>query len=147
VTRVFVLDDHEFVRRGLKQVLEAGGGVEVVGEAGTAEEARSSIPLARPDVAVLDVRLPDGSGVEVCREVRSRHPEIQCVMLSAFADDEVVAQAILAGASGYVLKQIKHGDIVNAVHRVARGEVLFERSLRAQVLEHLDGGPEEEHSA
>src|SRR6266566_8035854 len=111
MTRVFVLDDQEFVRRSLKLVLEAGGEVEVVGEAGTAEEARSSIPLTRPDVAVLDVRLPDGSGVEVCREVRSQHPEIRCVMLSAFDDDAVVTESILAGASGYVLKQIKkHPD-------------------------------------
>jgi two-component system, NarL family, response regulator DevR len=145
VTRVFVLDDQDFVRRSLKEMLEADGEVEVVGEAGTAEEARSSIPLKRPDVAVLDVRLPDGSGVDVCREVRSQHPEIQCVMLSAFDDDEVVAQSILAGASGYVLKQIRHGEIVNAVRLVASGEVLFEDSLRT--LERLDGGPEDEHSA
>jgi two-component system, NarL family, response regulator DevR len=147
VTRVFVLDDQGFVRSSLKQLLEADGEVEVVGEAGTAEEARSSIPLTRPDVAVLDVRLPDGSGVEVCREVRSQHPEIRCVMLSAFGDDEVVAQSILAGASGYVLKQFRRSDIVNAVRMVARGEVLFEDSLRARVLERPDGAPTEEHSA
>jgi two-component system response regulator DevR len=138
MTRVFVLDDHDAVRRGLKELLEADGEVEVVGEAGTADEARSSIPLTRPDVAILDVRLPDGSGVEVCREVRSLHPEIRCVMLSAFDDDDVVAQSILAGASGYVLKQIRHGNIVNAVRMVAEGEVLFQDSLRERVLEHLD---------
>jgi two-component system response regulator DevR len=142
--RVFVLDDHEFVRRSLKQVLEADGDVEVVGEAGTAEEARSSIPLTRPDVAVLDVRLPDGSGVEVCREIRSQHPEIQCLMLSAFDDDEAVVQSILAGASGYVLKQIKGGDIVNAVRVVASGESLFEPALRGRELDH---GAEDEHGA
>jgi two-component system, NarL family, response regulator DevR len=103
--------------------------------------------MMRPDVAVLDVRLPDGSGVEVCREVRAQHPEIRCVMLSAFDDDEVVAQLILAGASGYVLKQIKHGDIVNAVRLVATGEVLFEDSLRARVLERLDDAPQDERKA
>jgi two-component system response regulator DevR len=147
VTRVFVLDDQEFVRRSLKEMLEAGGHVEVVGETGTAKAARSSIPMMRPDVAVLDVRLPDGSGVEVCREVRAQHPEIRRVMLSAFDDDEVVAQLILAGASGYVLKQIKHGDIVNAVRLVATGEVLFEDSLRARVLERLDDAPQDERKA
>jgi len=147
VTRVFVLDDQDFVRRSLKLALEADGEVEVVGEAGTAEEAQARIPQTRPDVAVLDVRLPDGNGVEVCREVRAQHPEIQCVMLSAFDDDDVVAQSILAGASGYVLKQIRHGDIVNAVRLVASGEVLFEHALRARVLERLDKDPEHEAGA
>ena len=128
MTGVFVLDDQEVVRSSLKEMLEADGEIRVVGEAGTAEDARSSIPLTRPDVAVLDVCLPDGNGVDVCREIRSHHPEIQCVMLSAFDDDEIVAQSILAGASGYVLKQIKHGNIVNAVHLVARGEVLFDHA-------------------
>jgi two-component system response regulator DevR len=146
VTRVFVLDDQDFVRHSLKEMLEADSEIRVVGEAGTVEDARSSIPLTRPDVAVLDVRLPDGDGVEVCREIRSQYPEIQCVMLSAFDDDEVVAQSILAGASGYVLKQIKHGNIVNAVRQVARGEVLFDHSRRARVLERLDG-PGDEHGA
>jgi two-component system response regulator DevR len=147
MTRVFVLDDQEFVRRSVKEMLEANGDVEVVGEAGTLEQARSSIPLTRPDVAVLDVRLPDGSGVEVCREVRSQHPEIKCVMLSAFDDDEVVAQSILAGASGFVVKQIRPGEIVNAVRLVASGEVLFEESLRARVLERIDGDGEVEQGA
>src|SRR6266536_3385702 len=128
-------------------MLEADGDIRVVGEAGTAEEARSSIPLTRPDVAVLDVRLPDGSGVEVCREIRSQHPEIQCLMLSAFDDDEAVVQSILAGASGYVLKQIKDGNIVNALHLIARGELLFEPSLRARALERLNDSPEGERGA
>jgi len=145
--RVFVLDDHDVVRRRLKELLEADGDVEVVGEAGTAEEARSSIPMSRPDVAVLDVRLSDGNGVEICREIRSQHPEIQCLMFSAFDDDESVAQSIVAGASGYVLKQIKGGDIVNAVRLVASGESLFEPSLRARVLERLDDGPGDEGGA
>jgi len=139
---VFVLDDQEFVRSSLKEMLEADGDIRVVGEAGTAEDARSSIPLTRPDVAVLDVRLPDGNGVEVCREVRSEHPEIRCVMLSAFDDDEVVAQSILAGASGFVLKQIKHGHVVDAVRLVARGNVLFDDSRQARVLERADDGPD-----
>ena len=135
MTRVFVLDDHDVVRRGLKELLEDSGDIEVVGEAGTAVEARSEIPLAGPDVAVLDVRLADGSGVEVCREIRSQHPEIKCVMFSAFDDEVAIVESILAGASGYVLKQIKGGDIVNAVRMVASGESLFEPALRVRVLD------------
>ena len=134
MTRVFVLDDHDLVRRGLKELLEDSGDIEVVGEASTAGEARSRIPLAEPDVAVLDVRVSDGSGVEVCREIHSRHPEIKCVMFSAFDDEVAVVESILAGASGYVLKQIKGGDIVNAVRMVASGESLFEPALRVRVL-------------
>src|SRR5690349_18629715 len=102
--RVFLLDDHEIVRRGLRELLEQDG-LDVCGEAGTAEEALSRIPPTRPDVAVLDVRLPDGNGIEVCREVRSRHPEIQCLILTSFADDDALFQAIMAGAAGYLLKQ------------------------------------------
>jgi DNA-binding NarL/FixJ family response regulator len=105
MTRVFVLDDHDIVRRGLKDLLESGGDIEVVGEASSAVEARSKIPLAEPDVAVLDVRLADGSGVEICREVRSQHPEIKCVMFSAFKDEVTVVESILAGASGYPRKR------------------------------------------
>src|SRR5262252_5791670 len=138
MTRVFVLDDHDIVRRGLKNLLEAAGDIEVIGEASSAAEARSSIPLAEPDVAVLDVRLADGSGVEICREVRSQHPKIKCVMFSAFKDEVTVVESILAGASGYVLKEIKGGDIVNAVRMVASGESLFEPALRARA---LDGDP------
>jgi two-component system, NarL family, response regulator DevR len=145
VTRVFVLDDQEFVRSSLKEMLERRRRDPCRGEAGTAEDARSSIPLTRPDVAVLDVRLPDGNGVDVFRDFRSHHPEIQCVMLSAFDDDEIVAQSILAGASGYVLKQIKHGNIVNAVHLVARGEVLFDHARWARVRKRLDESPDGEH--
>ena len=144
MTRVFVLDDHDVVRRGLKELLEDSGDIEVVGEAGTAVQALSGIPLAEPDVAVLDVRLADGSGVEVCREIRSRHPEIKCVMFSAFDDEVTIVESILAGASGFVLKQIKGGDIVNAVRVVASGESLFEPELRVRVLDH---GPEDEHGA
>jgi len=134
MTRVFVLDDHDVVRRGLKDLLEASGDIEVVGEAGTAIEARSGIPLAAPDVAVLDVRLSDGSGVAVCREIRARHPEIKCLMFSAFDDEVEIVEAILAGASGYVLKQIRGVDIVEAVRKVASGESLFEPALTDRVL-------------
>jgi DNA-binding NarL/FixJ family response regulator len=134
MTRVFVLDDHDVVRRGLKELLEDSGDIEVVGEASTVAAARSGIPLAEPDVVVLDVRLPDGSGVQVCREIRARHPEIKCVMFSAFDDEVAIVDSILAGASGYVLKQIKGGDIVNAVRMVASGESLFEPALRVRVL-------------
>jgi two-component system response regulator DevR len=144
MTRVFVLDDHDVVRRGLKELLEDSGDIEVVGEARTAVEARSGIPLAEPDVAVLDVRLADGSGVEVCREIRSLHPEIKCVMFSAFDDEVTIVESILAGASGFVLKQIKGGDIVNAVRVVATGESLFEPALRVRV---LGDDPDGEHGA
>jgi two-component system, NarL family, response regulator DevR len=137
VIRVFVLDDHEIVRRGLRELFEAEDDLEVVGEAGTAEEAVGRIPATRPDVAVLDVRLPDGDGVEVCREIRSRHEEISCLVLTSFADDEAVYAAIMAGASGYVLKQVKGNDLVDAVRRVARGESLLDPAVTARVLDRL----------
>jgi len=140
--RVFLLDDHEVVRRGLRDLLEAEGDLVVVGEAGTAEEALSRIPPTRPDVAVLDVRLPDGSGVEVCRDIRSRHPEIQCLILTSFADDEALFQAIMAGAAGYLLKQVKGQDLVAGVRQVARGQSLLDPAVTARVLERLRSGPE-----
>jgi len=139
--RVFLLDDHEVVRRGLRELLEADGDLEVVGEAGTAEEALQRIPPTRPDVAVLDVRLPDGDGVEVCRDVRSRHPEIQCLILTSFSDDEALFQAIMAGAAGYLLKQVKGNDLVDAVRRVAGGQSLLDPAVTARVLERLRTGP------
>jgi two-component system response regulator DevR len=142
--RVFLLDDHEIVRRGVKELLEAEGDLEVVGEAGTAAEALARIPPTRPDVAVLDVRLPDGDGVQVCREIRSAYPEIQCLMLTSFADDEALFQAIMAGASGYVLKQIKGADVVEAVRSVAAGRSLLDPSVTARVLERLRKGSEED---
>jgi two-component system, NarL family, response regulator DevR len=142
--RVFLLDDHEIVRRGVKELLEADGDLEVVGEGGTAAEALARIPPTRPDVAVLDVRLPDGDGVQVCREIRSAHPEIQCLMLTSFADDEALFQAIVAGASGYVLKQIKGADVVEAVRAVASGRSLLDPSVTARVLERLRSGSEED---
>jgi DNA-binding NarL/FixJ family response regulator len=142
--RVFLLDDHEIVRRGLRELLESEGDLTVVGEAGTAEEALARIPAAAPDVAVLDVRLPDGDGVEVCREVRSRHPEIQCLMLTSYADDEALFSAIMAGAAGYVLKQVKGTDLMDGVRRVARGESLLDPSVTRRVLERLRTKPEDD---
>jgi DNA-binding NarL/FixJ family response regulator len=135
--RVFLLDDHEVVRRGLRELLEAEDDLEVVGEAGTAEEAYGRIPATSPNVAVLDVQLPDGSGVEVCREVRSRHPEIACIMLTSFADDEAVYASIMAGAAGYVLKQVRGIELVNGIRRVAAGDSLLDPSVTTRVLERL----------
>jgi DNA-binding NarL/FixJ family response regulator len=135
--RVFLLDDHEIVRRGLRELLEAEDDFLVVGEAGTAEDALLRIPATRPDVAVLDVRLPDGDGVEVCREIRSAHPEVQCLILTSFADDEALFSAILAGAAGYVLKQVRGTDLVDAIRHVAQGESLLDPAVTARVLDRL----------
>jgi two-component system, NarL family, response regulator DevR len=143
-TRVFLLDDHEVVRMGLRQLLDDEEDLTVVGEASTAEEALNRIPSTRPDVAVLDVRLPDGDGVEVCREVRSRNPEIACLMLTSFADDEALFSAIMAGAAGYVLKQIRGAELVNAVRRVAAGESLLDPAVTKRVLERLRAEPEQD---
>jgi two-component system response regulator DevR len=143
-TRVFLLDDHEVVRRGVRDLLEGSGDIEVVGEAGTAEEALGRIASARADVALLDMRLPDGNGVEVCREIRSRHSEIACLILTSFADDEALFDAIMAGAAGYLLKQVKGTDLVDAVHRVAAGQSLLDPEITARVLERLRKPPEED---
>jgi len=139
--RVFLLDDHEVVRRGLKDLLEAAGDIEVVGESGLAEEARRRIPALRPDVAVLDGRLPDGSGIDVCRDIRSAHPEIAALILTSYDDDEALFSAIMAGAAGYVLKQIRGQDLVDAVRRVAAGQSLLDPAVTAAVLERLRSGP------
>jgi DNA-binding NarL/FixJ family response regulator len=136
-TRVFLLDDHEVVRRGLRELLEAEDDLTVVGEAGTAAEAIERVPATRPDVAVLDVQLPDGDGVEVCREIRSAHPEIACVMLTSFADDEAVYAAIMAGAAGYLLKQIRGTDLVTGIRQVAAGGSLLDPTVTARVLDRL----------
>lgn len=146
-TRVFLLDDHEVVRRGLCELIESEDDLVVVGEASTAEEALSRIPPTRPDVAVLDVRLPDGDGVEVCREIRSRHPEIQCLMLTSFADDEALFNAIMAGASGYVLKQVRGTDLIEAIRHVGRGESLLDPLMTRSVLERLRAKPEDDELA
>jgi two-component system, NarL family, response regulator DevR len=145
--RVFLLDDHEVVRRGIRELLESEDDIEVVGEAGTAEEALARIPPTRPEVAVLDVRLPDGDGVEVCREIRSRHPEIQCLMLTSFADDDALFSSIMAGAAGYVLKQVRGTDLVDAIRRVGAGESLLDPAVTRRVLERLRTKPEEDELA
>jgi len=135
--RVFLLDDHELVRRGVRDLVSAEDDITVVGEASTGEEALRRIPATRPDVAVLDVRLEGTTGVEVCREVRSSHPEIACVMLTSYADDEALFSSIMAGAAGYVLKQIRGSDLVDAIRRVAAGESLLDPAVTARVLERI----------
>src|SRR3954451_19291810 len=139
--RVFLLDDHEIVRRGLRELLESEGDIEVVGESGLAQEATRRIPALRPDVAVLDGRLPDGSGIDVCRDIRSQHPEIAALILTSYDDDEALFSAIMAGAAGYVLKQIRGTDLLDAVRRVAAGQSLLDPAVTAQVLERLRRGP------
>jgi DNA-binding NarL/FixJ family response regulator len=130
--RVFVLDDHEVVRRGLKVILEADDDLRVVGEAATAEAALSAVPSFRPDVAILDIHLPDGDGVAVCRSLRSATPELRCLMLTGYADDKALLAAVAAGASGYVLKEVGGDEIVTAIRRVAAGESLFTPALIRQ---------------
>jgi two-component system response regulator DevR len=142
MTRVFLLDDHEIVRRGVRELLEAEDDLEVVGEAGTAEEAYGRIPATTPDVALLDLQLPDGDGVEVCREIRSKHPEIECIILTSFADDDAVYAAIMAGAAGYLVKQVRGVDIVDGIRRVAGGESLLEPALAKRMLDRLRRGDE-----
>ncbi|MEO3764471.1 response regulator transcription factor [Streptomyces sp. B8F3] len=135
--RVFLVDDHEVVRRGLRDLLEAEPGIEVTGEAGTFAQALARGPALRPDVAVLDVRLPDGDGIGVCRELRSRMPELACLMLTSFDDDDALLDAIMAGASGYVLKQIKGGDLVSAVRTVASGQSMLDPATTARLMTNL----------
>ncbi|MEM9714267.1 MAG: response regulator transcription factor [Actinomycetota bacterium] len=146
--RVFLLDDHELVRHGLRDLLEMHGGFRVVGEAGTVAEALARIPPTAPDVAVLDVQLPDGNGIEVCREVRSKQPDLACLILTSYSDDEALFDAIMAGAAGYVLKQIRENDLVGAIQQVAKGGSLLDPKLTAKVLERLrNGDPEDERLA
>ncbi len=139
--RVFLLDDHDVVREGLRFLLERQDDIEVVGEAATAAEATARIPALKPDVAVLDARLPDGSGIEVCRAVRSIDPSIRALILTSYDDDEALFAAIMAGASGYVLKEIRSSDLVTAVRQVAAGNSLIDPALTAKVLERVRNGP------
>jgi DNA-binding NarL/FixJ family response regulator len=134
---VFLLDDHEIVRMGVRELLEAEPDITVVGEAGTAASALARIPALRPDVAVLDVRLPDGDGVSVCREIRSRMPEVACLMLTSFGDDEALFDAIMAGAAGFVLKQIRGTDLVGAVRTVASGQSLLGPDAASRVMRRM----------
>ena len=139
--RVFLVDDHEVVRRGVRELLESADDLEVVGEAGTAAEALQRVPATSPDVAVLDVRLPDGTGVEVCRDLRSLIPSLRCLMLTSFNDDEALFGAIMAGASGYVLKEVRGSDLVESIRRVAAGQSLLDPLVTARVLERLRNPP------
>jgi DNA-binding NarL/FixJ family response regulator len=139
--RVYLLDDHEVVRQGLKALLEGAGGIEVVGESGSAVEATSRIPASKPHVAVLDARLPDGSGIEVCRSVRAVDPSINALILTSYDDDEALFAAIMAGAAGYVLKEIRGSDLIDGIRRVAAGQSLIDPTLTAKVLERVRMGP------
>src|ERR1700760_911752 len=139
--RVFLLDDHEVVRQGLRALLESGGDIEVVGESGLAAGASARIPALRPDVAILDARLPDGSGIEVCRTVRAVDPHVKALILTSYDDDEALFSAIMAGASGYVLKEIAGQDLIGAVRQVAAGNSLIDPALTARVLERVRNGP------
>ncbi|GAB2838888.1 response regulator transcription factor [Actinocorallia aurea] len=135
--RVFLLDDHEVVRKGVAALLEAEGDIQVVGEAASAAQALARIPAAAPHVAVLDVRLPDGDGVSVCRDIRAGHPEINCLMLTSFSDEDALFDAVMAGASGYVLKQIHGSDLIGAVRTVASGQSLLDPRSTGQMLQRL----------
>ncbi|MFJ7912338.1 response regulator [Kitasatospora sp. NPDC096204] len=144
--RVFLLDDHEVVRRGVRDLLEAEPDLEVVGEAGTCAQALARVPALRPDVAVLDVRLPDGDGVSVCRELRDRVPGLACLMLTSFDDDDALLDAIMAGAAGYVLKQVKGTELVGAVRTVASGQSMLDPATTRKLMESLRHHEEHEES-
>jgi len=142
---VFLLDDHEIVRRGVKDMLEAEGDIKVIGEAGTASSALARIPALRPQVAVLDVRLPDGDGVSVCREIRSQMPAVACLMLTSFGDEDALLDAVMAGAAGYVLKQIRGSDLVGAVRTVATGQSMLDSRAASQLMARLRGQSAAKH--
>ena len=141
--RLFLLDDHEIVRRGLADLFATEPGFSVVGDTGSAATAERIIPALAPDVMILDVRLPDGSGIEVCRRIRSRNPEIQAIILTSYDDDDALFAALMAGAAGYVLKQIRAVDLVEAVRRVAAGQSLLDPAVTARVLDRLRRPPEQ----
>lgn len=142
--RVLLVDDHEVVRAGLKTLIDASDGLTVVGEAGTAEEGVRRVGFDSPDVVVLDVRLPDESGIEACRDIRSRFPDVRVLMLTSFADEEALMAAILAGASGYVLKRVKGQDLVEDIRRVGGGESLLDPEMTDRLFEQLRSGPRED---
>ncbi len=137
VIKVFLLDDHEIVRRGIAELLSSEPDLQIVGEAGTASEALRRIPAAMPDVAVLDGRLPDGSGIEVCRQIRAEYPSIRALILTSYDDDEAIFAAVLAGAAGYVLKQIRGSNLVDAVRQVAAGQSLLDPTVTDRVLRRI----------
>lgn len=136
--RVFLVDDHEIVRRGIADLLNAEADIEVVGEAATAAQARGRIAATRPDVALLDVRLPDGSGIDVCRDIRSKSPEIRCLILTAYDDDEAISAAVIAGASGYVLKDVRGSGLLDAIRKVAAGKSLVDPGLARRVVDRFE---------
>ena len=135
--QVFLIDDHALVREGVRSVLETSGDIEVVGEAGTCEDALNRLRTVHPRVAIIDVQLPDGSGTELCRDIRSEHPDVACLMLTSFAKDDALFESIMAGASGFVLKQIRLNELVTAVQRVAAGESLIDPALVGKLLERI----------
>ncbi|MBG6108239.1 response regulator transcription factor [Frigoribacterium sp. CG_9.8] len=135
--RVFLVDDHEIVRRGIAELLGAEPDIEVIGEASTAAQARSRIAATRPDVVLLDVRLPDGSGIDVCRDVRSQNPLVKCLIFTAYDDDDALSAAVIAGASGYVLKDIRGSGLVDSLRRVAAGHSLLDPVLTRKVIERI----------
>lgn len=142
--RIYLVDDHEVVRRGLAELINGEDDLEVVGEAGTAGMALAGIAKAEPDVAVLDVRLPDGNGIEICRDVRARDPQIACLMLTSFGEDEALFDAIMAGAAGYLLKDVRGSDLLDAIRRVAKGDSLLDPAVTGKVLERLRRGDDED---
>jgi DNA-binding NarL/FixJ family response regulator len=135
--RVFLVDDHEVVRQGVRSLIDASGDLLVVGEADSVETGLARVLAVQPDVAILDVRLPDGNGVELCREIRSRLPHVSCLMLTSYSDDEALFEAIIAGASGYVLKHVRGGELIDAIRRVARGEHLLDPAVTGRVMKRL----------
>ncbi len=142
--RVFLLDDHEIVRRGIADLLETEDGVVLVGEAGTAAEAIARIPAARPHVAVLDARLPDGSGIDVCRDIRSSMPDLRCLILTSYDDNDAIFAAVMAGAAGYLLKEIRGTSLVDAIRQVAEGKSLMDPAVTERLLARLrDGTPQD----
>jgi len=142
--RIFLLDDHEVVRRGLADLLSSTPGFEIVGEAGTAEEARTRILAAKPDVAILDGRLPDGSGIDVCREVRSALPQTYCLILTSYDDQDAVMAAVLAGASGYVLKEVRGSGLIDAIRQVALGRTLIDPGVMEKMINQIRKPKEED---
>jgi two-component system response regulator DevR len=142
--RVFLLDDHEIVRRGIADLLDAEDGITVVGEAGTAAEALARIPAVNPDVAVLDARLPDGSGIDVCRDIRSSMPSVRCLILTSYDDNDAIFAAVMAGASGYLLKEIRGSSLVDAIRQVAAGQSLLDPKVTERLLSRLRNGTEQD---
>jgi len=135
--RVFLVDDHEVVRRGVAGLLGAEPDIEIVGEASTAAQAQGRIEATRPDVVLLDVRLPDGNGIDVCRTIHDRHPEIRCVMLTSYSDDEAIYAAVIAGAAGYVLKDVAGSGLIDSVRKVAAGRSILNPALRRRVTDRM----------